>query len=164
MHSPFCDTHGMADVERARRLREARKKAPFPSASAAAASMGIKYATYVAHENGSRAFDNDAAQLYSRKFKVRLEWLLTGRGERDAELIIPEDLEQKLLKKSEKARYRIYIAFHGILDAWPDEDKGDEPSASETPEDSHERGGGAAGSVRKTRGGQTLHSPRKIIL
>lgn len=41
----------------------------------------MPYATYAGHENGSKAgFRNDDAQVYARRFKVDLTWLLTGRG------------------------------------------------------------------------------------
>jgi phage repressor protein C with HTH and peptisase S24 domain len=63
------------------RLRQARQDAGFADAVEAAASLGIKYPTYVAHENGSRGFGRTKAELYARKFKVSLEWLLTGKGQ-----------------------------------------------------------------------------------
>lgn len=147
MHSAFCDTHRMANVERASRLREARKKAKFASAAAAAASMGIKYSTYAGHENGNRAFENDAAQTYSRKFKVRLEWLLTGRGEREAEFSLPAELEQKLLRKSEATRLKVYKAMEPLIDAFPD----DGEVSPKVPEVSSENGG-MPKSLGKTRG------------
>ena len=62
------------------RLRAARKQAGFSSASEAAQALGIPVGTYLGHENGSRAFDVEAAKKYSRRFKVTLTWLLTGDG------------------------------------------------------------------------------------
>lgn len=63
------------------RLKEARKKAGFSSASEAANALGVSPGTYLGHENGNRAFDIEAAKKYSRRFKVTLTWLLTGEGE-----------------------------------------------------------------------------------
>lgn len=65
----------------AKRLKQARKAAGFKRAVEAAESLGLAYQTYAGHENGSRAFDNEAAAQYSRRFKVSLDWLLTGRGD-----------------------------------------------------------------------------------
>lgn len=64
----------------AARLKAARKDAKYASVGEAAAALGIRYPTYAAHENGSRAFDNAAAALYARRFRVSLDWLLTGKG------------------------------------------------------------------------------------
>lgn len=61
------------------RLTEARKKSDLDRKDAAEA-LGLPYQTYAAHENGNRTFDVEAAVAYSRRFKVSVEWLLTGRG------------------------------------------------------------------------------------
>lgn len=65
---------------KADRLRQARIAAGYESAKHAADSMGIKESTYAHHENGIRGYDSKAAQ-YARKFKVSIDWLLTGQGE-----------------------------------------------------------------------------------
>jgi len=62
------------------RLAEAREKAGFETPGEAAASLGIAYSTYAAHENGTTGFKIDKAIQYARKFKVSLDWLLTGKG------------------------------------------------------------------------------------
>lgn len=66
--------------EIAARLREARAAASFRNATEAAASLGVKYPTYAGHENGTRAVGVEDAILYARRFKVSLDWLLTGSG------------------------------------------------------------------------------------
>ena len=66
---------------RAARLRQARLAAGFETATAAADSLGVSRTTYYGHENGSVGFRSQSAIAYSRKFKVPLEWLETGRGE-----------------------------------------------------------------------------------
>jgi DNA-binding XRE family transcriptional regulator len=65
--------------EIASRLRRARK-ANFKRAVDAAESLGVPYQTYIAHENGNRVFDLDAAVLYARRYRVSLDWLLAGQG------------------------------------------------------------------------------------
>jgi hypothetical protein len=65
--------------ERSDRLRQARIDAGFDDIGEAAARLGVPYATYACHENGTRGFRPDKAVLYARTFKVDLEWLLTGR-------------------------------------------------------------------------------------
>jgi repressor LexA len=68
--------------EIAARLKAARKDAGFSSVGEAATTLGVPYPTYAAHENGSRAFDNEAAAFYARRYRVSIDWLLTGKGER----------------------------------------------------------------------------------
>lgn len=66
----------------AARLKAARKDAGFSTVGDAATALNVPYPTYAAHENGSRAFDNEAAAFYAKRFRVSIDWLLTGRGER----------------------------------------------------------------------------------
>jgi len=62
----------------AERLRKARKDAGYANAREAAAALQVEYPTYAAHENGSRAFGLESAALYCRRFKVSIDWLVTG--------------------------------------------------------------------------------------
>jgi SOS-response transcriptional repressor LexA len=81
LHQPsryFCDMNFPAQ-----RLRQARERAGYVSAKAAAEAMGVPVATYVQHENGSRGFPADRAARYGRFFRVPAEWLLFGK-DRDA--------------------------------------------------------------------------------
>lgn len=71
--------HNMKE-EIAARIKEARIAANFKTAGDAATSLGVKYPTYAGHENASRAVDVEDAILYARRFRVSLDWLLTGVG------------------------------------------------------------------------------------
>ncbi|MER8959337.1 XRE family transcriptional regulator [Mesorhizobium sp. M0701] len=71
----------MTKEDIADRLKTARINAGFRSAREAAASLAVPYQTYAAHENGHRAFDNQAAAQYARRFRISTDWLLTGRGD-----------------------------------------------------------------------------------
>lgn len=63
------------------RLAQARLAAGYEKPADAARALGVKLPTYYGHENGAKGtFRNDAAARYARKFKVNLEWLLTGKG------------------------------------------------------------------------------------
>lgn len=62
------------------RLVAARQHAGFVSAADAARALGMPYATYAGHENGSSGFRADKGELYARRFKVRFEWLMRGTG------------------------------------------------------------------------------------
>lgn len=62
------------------RLIEARIAAGYGSVREAANSLGMSYSTYAAHENGTDGFKIDSAVKYARKFKVSLDWLVTGKG------------------------------------------------------------------------------------
>lgn len=71
------------DMDMGTRLREAREKAGYDSASDAASAMGVPYATYAQHENGNRSYPAERAKRYARFFKTTPEWLLYGRGKSD---------------------------------------------------------------------------------
>lgn len=51
----------------------------FRRAVEAAEALGVKYATYAGHENGSRDAKGNI-ELYARRYGVTTDWLLTGRG------------------------------------------------------------------------------------
>lgn len=71
------------------RLVQARRDAGYESARQAADALGISYGTYSTHENGSRGVPAGRAEVYARKFKVSLEWLLTGHGEMRGNRLAP---------------------------------------------------------------------------
>lgn len=62
------------------RLRQARERAGYDGPGEAAAALGVSRFTYTQHENGIRGFKRESAVKYANKFKVSLEWLLTGKG------------------------------------------------------------------------------------
>lgn len=66
---------GMID-SMSERLRDARKKAGYASASAAADAFGWQTSAYIHHENGTRSFPVEAAKRYARAFRVNPGWLL----------------------------------------------------------------------------------------
>jgi SOS-response transcriptional repressor LexA len=68
-----------AMTTRSERLKKARRDAGYRTARDAAAALAVGYSTYAGHENGSRQFEIDAAIVYARKFKVPVEYLLTGK-------------------------------------------------------------------------------------
>lgn len=100
----------------ANRLRDARIKAGFKSVVEAAKRLGVPYQTYAAHENGNRAFDNESAAVYARRYKVSLDWLLTGRGERKADLSLPERLKQKMADLNPGDIEESFEYLEGIVD------------------------------------------------
>jgi len=67
-------------MDKHERLRAAREHAGFATAALAAEAVGVPYPTYAGHENGSSGFPSSKGEIYSRKFKVRFEWLMSGRG------------------------------------------------------------------------------------
>lgn len=69
----------MAMSQLSDRLRSAREAAGFKRAVHAAESLGVKTPTYIAHENGGRTPDVDALAHYSRRFRVSIDWLVTGK-------------------------------------------------------------------------------------
>lgn len=71
------------------RLKAARERAGYATAADAARAFGWKEPTYTAHENGSRGVKARRAEAYSRAFRVRLPWLLTGDGSMTANTKVP---------------------------------------------------------------------------
>lgn len=67
-------------MEMNERLIAAREQAGFKNAADAARSLNVNYQTYAGHENGNSGFRGKSGMLYARKFKVRFEWLMTGKG------------------------------------------------------------------------------------
>ncbi len=61
-----------------KRLEQARVRKQMDRSEAAEA-LGMRYSTYASHENGSRG-GRRHAEKYARFYKVRLNWLLTGKG------------------------------------------------------------------------------------
>lgn len=53
------------------RLREARKRAGYRSAAAAARRFGWTESTYASHENGQTPVPKEEAVIYAKAFKVR---------------------------------------------------------------------------------------------
>lgn len=76
------------------RLIEARERAGYSSAAEAARALGVKLPTYYSHEGGTSGLRSNVAAKYARKFRVSLEWLLTGRGEMSTgNSAVPVDVE-----------------------------------------------------------------------
>lgn len=63
---------------RAQRLREARMRANFKTAPAAARANGWVKETYKAHESGRNGFNAVTGKDYARKFGVSFPWLMHG--------------------------------------------------------------------------------------
>lgn len=60
------------------RLRSARKRCGFATASAAAKAFGWGYNTYAANENGNAAFSFRRARRYAEAFGIEASWLFDG--------------------------------------------------------------------------------------
>lgn len=87
-HKPFCYAHPATwlRMEPWQRLKLARERAGYESASAAARAFGWPEARYRHHENGQRNFRRPDAITYARVFKTTPEWLMFGRDD------VPVDL------------------------------------------------------------------------
>lgn len=67
------------------RLKFARCRAGYSSATKAADSLGISASTYRAHENGQNDFSAQEAARYARKFGILPAWLYFGDGKQRRE-------------------------------------------------------------------------------
>lgn len=81
------------NTDLAKRLVQARRAANFETVADAVRYLGVPYPTYAGHENGSSGFRAKTAEVYARKFKVSLDWLLTGRGGMQGQGVIPVEME-----------------------------------------------------------------------
>lgn len=108
-------TAQMAKQTPAERLIYARETlAGFRTATEAARALNVPPPTYLAHENGSRAYGPEDARKYASKFKVDLRWLMWGVGNPrgpdilDKYLALDDDdraeIDVLIDKKLEKAR------------------------------------------------------------
>lgn len=79
--------HAMSDIHD--RLKKAREFAKFSSPSDAARALNVPVATYISNENGTRPFGRERAELYARRFRVNLDWLLSNRGPMTKARMIP---------------------------------------------------------------------------
>lgn len=78
---PMHDSMSIGD-----RLRQARLKAGYPSARAAAIAFGWKPSTYASHENGQTDVPPlEAMQRYAKAFRVPVETLLLASASKPAE-------------------------------------------------------------------------------
>lgn len=62
------------------RLRLARQARGYATKAEAARAFQWNENTYTSAENGNRAPSREAAQRYAAGFRIRLDWLLEGRG------------------------------------------------------------------------------------
>ena len=92
-------------MDKPSRLRRARLKAGFDTASEAARALRMKEPTYLGHENGSRDFDATTAAVYARKFHVDPVWLLYGSEHYE----MPDDLK----RESEESTHRLVASNAG---------------------------------------------------
>lgn len=60
------------------RIRKARIRANIPTVKEAAIRLNVPYATYAAHENGSRVPDIETLVFYAKRYRVSVNWLATG--------------------------------------------------------------------------------------
>ena len=79
------------------RLKQARIKAGYDSAKAAAEAMGVPVSTYILHENGGRGVPAGRASRYAKFFRVAPEWLLYDRGVSEPVQIEPSLQELPLI-------------------------------------------------------------------
>lgn len=85
-------------AQQATRLKQAREDASYDTAMDAAKALmarGIIGATstYLGHENNSRGMQRSVAIAYSKFFKVRPAWLLTGEGDSKSASMQDEEAE-----------------------------------------------------------------------
>lgn len=96
------------------RLKDARDKAGFRSARAAALHFHWTPSTYASHENGQTGeIPHAAARKYAKAFRVSAAWLLNGEG--DMRPVIAKDRLEKLLKSIPADRQPEAIQFLEFL-------------------------------------------------
>lgn len=71
------------------RLKQARIRAKFTSAAAAARKLGQKPSTYSSHENGQTEPSRDDVRWYAKTFKASAAWISFGEGSIDDHNLVP---------------------------------------------------------------------------
>lgn len=102
--------------DRADRLKQARIRAGYTAAKAAAEALGVSPSTYAQHENGIRGFNNDLAARYAAFFRVPVEWIVLGTQRNDPDTFIP--LGPRLYVKGEVAAGVWREAWEFAPDEW----------------------------------------------
>ena len=95
----------------AKRLRDARIKAGYLSASQAARAHGWRASTYIAHENGQNHYDAEQAKEYAKAFKTEAEYLLFGRS------VPSSGIESELRMLPPEDAARLIQEFHSMIRA-----------------------------------------------
>lgn len=104
------------------RLKEARMKAGYSSAKAAAEAMGVPVATYIQHENGHRGIPASRAARYAKFFRTSPEWLIYGKDVSSQivtlgpQLFVVGEVEAGVFKEAWKADPLYWQAFTGRSD------------------------------------------------
>lgn len=83
----LCDPVGMGEV--GDRLKQARIKARYRSAAAAAKKLGMPTSTYASHENGQTEPSAADIRRYAKVFKASAVWILFKLGPMEARNIVP---------------------------------------------------------------------------
>lgn len=116
------DTSWSVADEDWKRVRWAREHAGFPTARAAAESLGMGENTYSAYERApgsaksTRLRDQRAIQ-FGRKFRVSWRWLLLGEGTPFDEVRTraQERVIAAMAERSEEEQERVAIAIEALL-------------------------------------------------
>lgn len=110
----LCDPH--------ERLRWARLRAGYPTAKAAADSLGMKKDTYTAYErepgkSKTTGLDHQRAIQFGRRFKVSWEWLLVGAGNPFSGVQTPaqERVVSAMSGATEDEQERVAAAIEALL-------------------------------------------------
>lgn len=86
----LCIMHRMEEMDTpGKRLRMARERAGFATATDAPRHNRWAVSTYLGHENGSRGFNQEQAKKYARAFRTSAAWLLTGEGDVSTSVKVP---------------------------------------------------------------------------
>lgn len=113
----------MVETTKAERLRQARIRAGFESAAAAARSLQMPYATYAGQENGVRGFGRDYVLRYAAHFGVDPAWLEFGRPPAPAarpepvQPVEPTIVIERLIQEREAERERLARAQETMREA-----------------------------------------------
>jgi len=100
-HCPCIDSRMATEDDISERIRSARISAGFASAAEAARRLGMEAHAYRHYESGSRVPPTSRLPDIAKLFKVSLEWLITGKGNRETAEVI--DLWDRMPQSNRKA-------------------------------------------------------------
>lgn len=102
-HSYLCAPTVAAMSEMHERIRRARIAAGFNTASEAADRLGMKHHAYRHYESGYRVPPTSRLEDIARAFKVDIQWLVAGKGDKKTDVVEMQELWDRIRAQDKPA-------------------------------------------------------------
>jgi len=109
------------------RIRRARIAAGFDTASEAADRLGMKHHAYRHYESGYRTPPTARLDDIARTFKVDIQWLVSGKGDKDSETVEMQALWKRIRARDKSAAL---LMLRGLAESPSDEEPSSDAESS----------------------------------